>query len=89
MSADLHLRLYVAGDTLQSRLTIENVKRLCSKFPKGDCKVDVVDIKKDPQIAIRDQIIAIPTLVKLSPDSTQRYIGNLSSTDKLITFLKI
>jgi circadian clock protein KaiB len=57
-------------------------------FPKGDCKVDVVDIKKDPKIAIRDQIVAIPTLVKLSPDFPQQFIGNISSTDKLITFLK-
>jgi circadian clock protein KaiB len=89
LSAELHLRLYIAGDTLQTRLTIENVKRICSTFPKGDCKVDVIDIKKDPRIAIRDQIFAIPTLVKLSPDSTQQYIGNLSSTDKLIKYLKL
>lgn len=89
MSEELHLRIYIAGDTQQTRITIENIKRICSKFPKGDCKVDVVDVKKDPKIAIRDQIFAIPTLVRLSPNSTQQYIGNLSSLDNVIRFLRL
>jgi circadian clock protein KaiB len=76
---DLCLRLYIAGDTRQSRITLETIKRACLKYSKGKCKVDVIDIKKDPSIAIRDQIFAIPTLVKLSHGSSRHYIGNLTS----------
>ena len=79
MSDDLCLRLYIAGETRQSRITLETIKRACLRYSKGKCKVDVVDIRKDPSIAIRDQIFAIPTLVKLSHGSSRQYIGNLTS----------
>ena len=82
--AYLHLKLYIAGDTRESRKTIENVKKLCQRFAKGKCKVDVVDIKKDPKVAIRDQIFAIPTLVNVLPDSDHRFIGNLASPENII-----
>jgi circadian clock protein KaiB len=88
LSDNLNLRLYIAGDTYQSRITIENIKIACSRYREGKCKVEVIDIKKDPAIAIRDQIFAIPTLVRVSHGSSHQYIGNLMSVDNVIRLLK-
>ena len=88
MSYDLNLRLYIAGETRQSRITIENVKMACTQYGEGKCKVEVIDIKKDPSVAIRDQIFAIPTLIRVSPGSSRQYIGNLLSVNNVIRLLK-
>jgi circadian clock protein KaiB len=88
LSDDLNLRLYIAGDTRQSRITIENVKIACSRYREGKCKVEVIDIKKDPSIAVRDQIFAVPTLIRVSPGLSRQYIGNLLSVNNVIGLLK-
>ena len=88
MPANYHLRLYIAGDSVRSRITRETVKKVCIRFPKGQCKVDVIDLQKQPEIAIKDQIFAIPTLIIASADSTRQYIGDFTSTDKVLQLLK-
>jgi len=88
MPANYHLKLYIAGDSVRSRLTVENVRKVCTRLPKGHCKVDVIDLRKEPEIAIQDQIFAIPTLIIASYDSTHQYIGDFASTDKVLQLLK-
>ena len=39
---------------------------------------------KNPQLAEGDQILAIPTLVRILPEPIKRIIGDLSSTERVL-----
>jgi circadian clock protein KaiB len=44
---------------------------------------------KDPALAMRHQIVAIPTLIRQLPEPLKRIIGDLSNTDKVLVGLDI
>jgi circadian clock protein KaiB len=73
-----HLRLFVAGSSLRSVRTIANLRRFCEGFLPPDTELEVIDIYQQPHLAERDQVVAAPTLVKLSPSPVRRIIGDLS-----------
>jgi circadian clock protein KaiB len=72
------LRLYVAGTTPRSLRAIQNIKRLCDAELPNQYNLEVVDVYKEPGRLARDQVVAIPTLVKVSPGTVMRLIGDLS-----------
>ena len=84
-----NLRLYVAGQTPKSMAAIANLKKLCEKHLAGRYTVEVIDLMKDPALAQRDQIIAIPTLIRHLPEPLKRIIGDLSNTEKVLVGLDI
>ncbi len=71
------LRLFVAGATDRSRQAVERVYELCAEELKGGCKLEVIDIYQQPQLARVHQIVATPTLIKEFPRPVRRFIGNL------------
>ena len=36
---------------------------ICEKHLQGRCAIEVIDLAADPQIAVQDQIVAVPILV--------------------------
>jgi circadian clock protein KaiB len=83
------LRLYVAGDTPQSKAAFENIDNICEAYLKGRYNLEVIDLKKDPGQAIAAQIVAIPTLIRLAPEPIKKLLGDLSSVEKVIGSLGI
>jgi circadian clock protein KaiB len=77
------LRLFVAGATARSRQAVLRVRELCEVELKGGCKLEVIDIYQQPQLARDYQIVATPTLVKEFPRPVRRFIGNLSNVTGL------
>jgi circadian clock protein KaiB len=88
-SLGYNLRLYVAGQTPKSIAAIYNLRRLCEKYLSGRYRLDVIDLMVDPNLAQRDQIIAIPTLVRHMPEQIKRVIGDLSNGKRVLTRLGI
>lgn len=84
-----NLRLYVAGQTPKSMAAIANLKRLCEQHLTGRYLIEVIDLMKDPALAQRDQIVAIPTLIRQLPEPLKRVIGDLSNTEKVLVGLDI
>ncbi len=78
------LRLYVAGQTEKSLRAFENLKRICEEHLKGQYKIEVVDLTKNPKLAKGDQILALPTLVRQLPPPVKKIIGDLSNTEKVL-----
>lgn len=78
------LRLYVAGQTPRSLTAFSNLKRLCEEHIAGRYQIEVVDLMKDPELAQRDQIMAIPTLVRKLPAPIKRVIGDLSNAQRVM-----
>jgi circadian clock protein KaiB len=89
MSEHYNLRLYVAGQTPKSLSAIANLKRICDTHLAGRYAVEVIDLIDNPQLAARDQILAIPTLVRRLPEPLKRIIGDLSKTDRVLMGLEV
>jgi circadian clock protein KaiB len=63
-----NLRLYVAGQTPKSITAFANLKNICEENLARKYRIEVIDLLKHPQLANREQIIAIPTLVRTLPE---------------------
>ncbi|MGH7031656.1 MAG: circadian clock KaiB family protein [Stellaceae bacterium] len=84
-----HLRLYVAGQTAKSLAAIANLRRVCEDHLAGRYDIEVIDLLQNPKLAMVDQILAIPTLIRGLPGPLRRLIGSLSDTEKVLVGLDI
>lgn len=83
-----HFRLYIAGQTPKSMAAIENLTALCKTHLAGRHNIEVLDLVENPELAARDQIMAIPTLVRSLPPPLKRVIGTLIDPAKFLVELK-
>jgi circadian clock protein KaiB len=83
------LRLYVAGQTPKSQTALTNLKRICETHLNGEYTIEVIDLTKNPQLAVSDQILAIPTLVRRLPEPIIKIIGDLSNEERVLVGLDI
>ncbi len=83
------LRLYVAGTTPRSTRAIQTIKQVCEELLRDRYELDVVDVFQQPARAELDQVVAVPTLVKLQPGPARRLIGDLSVREKLLRGLDL
>ncbi len=83
------LRLYVAGQTPKSVTAFANLKRLCEEYMPNQYRIEIVDLLQHPELALQDQIFAIPTLVRQLPRPIRQIIGDLSNREKVIVGLDI
>ena len=86
--AGYRFRLFVAGSTLRAQHTIGNLRRLCDQH-LGPISLEIVDIYQQPELAVRNQVFAAPTLVKLAPLPLRRIIGDLSNEDRVLRALNL
>ena len=78
------LKLYVLGETDNSRKAIRNIEEILKSELKDIYSLEVIDILKNPQLAEDDKITAVPTLIKVLPDPVRKIIGDLSQKDKVL-----
>jgi circadian clock protein KaiB len=83
------LRLYVAGQTPRSMAAVENLRRICAEHLENRYEIEVVDLAKNPGLARRDQVLAIPTLVRHIPPPAKKIIGDLSNVDRVLVGLDV
>ena len=83
------LRLYVAGQTPKSVLAFNNLKQICEEHLQGRYEIEIIDLRKDPQLAHGDQILAVPTLVRRLPEPIKKIIGDLSNTERVLVGLDL
>jgi len=83
------LRLYVAGQTPKSITALANLKRLCETHLAGQYHIEVVDLVRQPQLARRDDIVVVPTLVRQLPPPIRKIIGDLSNVERVLVGLDV
>ena len=84
------LFLFVAGpEHAKSRAAYANIKRICEEHLTGEYTLQVVDITESPDAAAAEQIIAVPTLVRRSPQPIRRIIGDLGDTKRVLVSLGV
>lgn len=88
-AAAWELRLYVAGRSPKCVLALENLERMCEQHLKGQYRIEVIDLLRNPQLARGDQILAVPTLVRKLPEPMKKIIGDLSNEERVLVGLDL
>lgn len=83
------LTLYVAGQSPKSLAAYANLKKICETYLSGRYKIRVIDLLTQPELAQKDQILAIPTLVRKVPQPIRKVIGDLSNTEKALVGMEL
>lgn len=89
MENKYHLVLYVTGASPNSVRAINNIKEICDTFLNDNYSLEIIDVHQTPEVAQREQIIALPTLVKKGPSPERRLVGDLSDREKVLRGLGI
>ncbi|HUK42309.1 MAG TPA: circadian clock KaiB family protein [Candidatus Acidoferrales bacterium] len=83
------MRLYVAGQTPKSIAALANLKKICEEHLQEKYRIEIIDLVRNPQLARKDQILAIPTLVRSLPMPIKKIIGDLSNTERVLLGLDV
>ena len=83
------LRLFITGQTPRSTRAVENLRRICEAHLPGRYDIEIVDIYADPEAARQSQVIAAPTLMRVTPEPVRRIIGDLSDEDRVLLGLEL
>jgi len=82
-------RLFVAGNESNSTQARGNLARLCEEHLKGRYRIDIVDVWKDPAIALKHSVLLTPMLIMLKPRLGVSVLGNLSDTKQVLATLRL
>ena len=77
-------RLYVAGDAPNSAQAQTNLTVLCQTYLPDRYEIEIVDVLKVPMLALKDNVLMTPTLLKLSPAPVRRIVGALSQMQTVL-----
>lgn len=84
-----NLRLYVAGMTPRAVAAFDNLKKLCEVHLAGRYEIEIIDLLENPKLAVGDQIVAVPTLVRKLPPPMKKIIGDLSNEERVLVGLDL
>ncbi len=77
------LKLFVTGASPNSLRAIANTKDFCEKNLKARYELEIIDVYQQPLIAQKEQLVALPMLIKKFPLPEKRLIGDMSDTNKV------
>ena len=83
------LRLFMAGNGPNSKQALANLRRLCQEHLKGRCTIETVDVVKDYEAAVRENILVTPALILIAPAPRVMVLGNLSDFSKVLVALRL
>ncbi|WP_159469293.1 circadian clock KaiB family protein [Dyadobacter sp. 3J3] len=78
------LRLFVTGASSNSVRAISNIKEICEKYLTDNYSLEIIDVYQQKDIAEKEQIIALPLLIKNFPLPERRFMGDMSDTDRVL-----
>ena len=81
--------LYVANKTPRSLLALANLRRFCDEQLPGLYQIEVIDVLAQPQVALKENIVALPMLVRKAPKPMRMVIGDLSNTPRVVAGLDV
>lgn len=84
---NFELTLIVSGASDLSARAIANATLLCETHMAGRYHLSVVDLNEAPASMLSGQVLAAPTLVKTRPLPVQKFVGDLSRTERVVAAL--
>ena len=83
------LHLFITGATPNSTRAVRNIKTICEQYLKGRYELLIIDIYQQPELAQREDLIGVPTLIKRRPGLVRRLVGDLSDRERVLKALGI
>lgn len=83
------LRLFVAGDEMNSTMAKTNLQQLCETHLRGRYEIQIVDVFEDFKTALECGVLVTPTLLLVAPPPPVTILGNLSDTPKVLLGLRL
>ena len=83
------LRLYINGETPRSIEAVTAIRAICEERLQGRYDLEIVDLRRHPEQARNEQIVALPFLVRSLPAPLRKMIGNLSDLDSVLQGLEL
>lgn len=77
-------RLYIAGETENSGEAMANIKAICRTLLPDRHEIEIVDVFREPKMALADGVFMTPTLLKLMPFPRRRIIGTLNPAEPVL-----
>lgn len=77
------LKLFVAGASPNSLRAVAHAKDFCEKNLKGRYDLEIIDVYQQPLIAQKEQLVALPMLIKKFPIPERKLIGDMSDMNKV------
>lgn len=81
------LKLFVTPWSMPCQRAINNLTALLKEHYPATYLLEIIDIKKDPDTAVSENIIYVPYLVKDSPEPRRSFLGDMSDHTKLLAGL--
>ncbi|NCC32409.1 MAG: circadian clock protein KaiB [Chloroflexia bacterium] len=75
--------------TTHSFRAVTNITTICEEHLKGRYELEIIDLYQQPQLAEKERIIAVPTLVRQQPLPACRIVGDLSDTARVLIALDL
>jgi circadian clock protein KaiB len=85
--AHYKFRLYIAGDSGNSALAIQNLNSICQMHLPGRYEIEQVDVFLESKRALADLVVMTPTLIRLAPLPMCRIVGTLGETKTVLSAL--
>lgn len=77
-------RLYVTGASPNSLRAIANTRNLCEEYFNANYELEIIDVHQQPSVAKKENIIALPLLIKKHPLPEKRLIGDMSNMERVL-----
>lgn len=85
--APVALTLFVSGAAPRSTAAVATVRAVCDEARSERLELGVVDASEHPGRARENDVVALPTLVRVSPGPLRHLVGNLTDPDHVRTWL--
>lgn len=83
-SERFNLKLFITGASPNSARAIANLKGICEKYLGEKYDLEIVDIYQQPMLAKKEQVIALPMLIKYFPLPIKKLFGDMSNEKNVL-----
>jgi circadian clock protein KaiB len=73
--------LFVSGESLISKKAIFNCKKNLDIILKSKYELEIINVFENPKLAVEENIIALPILIRKIPIPEVRIIGDMSNLE--------
>jgi circadian clock protein KaiB len=78
------LKLFITGASPNSVRAVSNIKHICDTYLRDNYELEIIDIYQQPTLATKEQVIALPLLIKKTPFPERKLIGDMSDTKRVL-----
>lgn len=88
-SLHYRLKLFITGASPNSARAIANLKTICEQYLGKKYELEIIDVYQQPLTAKREQVVALPMLIKYFPLPVKKLFGDMSNSKMVLKGLGV